>query len=196
LIGRVTAIAGSQATAELNLRAASGDHPTVGKFMGLMTGGSLTVGMISEVREQSAASNGHASHKCAQLDLIGEVRTGSNGTARFQELPPNLRPNSDAAGDTRSDAGNNISRELISSVIERWRSASMSCCMSDDDLLDNASPFDSLALQPAQAAAPVAPAAPSLRGEALRSSLLKKPLDAATFGGRPANPPGYPPKFR
>jgi hypothetical protein len=87
LIGRVTAIAGSQATAELNLRAASGDHPTVGKFMGLMTGGSLTVGMISEVREQSAASNGHASHKCAQLDLIGEVRAGSNGTARFQNCP-------------------------------------------------------------------------------------------------------------
>jgi hypothetical protein len=84
-------------------------------------------------------------------------------------------------------------------VIERWRSASMSCCMSDDDLLDNASPLDSLALQPAQPAtpaAPAAPAAPSLRGEALRPSLLKKPLDAATFGGRPANPPGYPPKFR
>ena len=105
---------------------------------------------------------------------IREVFTFGSGVAlptrmRFQELPPNLRPNSDATGDTRSDAGNNVSRELISSVIERWRSASMSCRMSDDDLLDNASPLDAPALQPAQPAAPVAPAAPaapSLRGEA------------------------------
>jgi hypothetical protein len=37
---------------------------------------------------------------------------------------------------------------------------------------------------------------PSPRGEALRSSLLKKPLDASTFGNTPTNPPGFPSRFR
>ena len=39
-----------------------------------------------------------------------------------------------------------------------------------------------------------APVPPSPRGEALRSSILKKPLDATTLG-QPSQP-GYPPKFR
>ena len=56
-----------------------------------------------------------------------EVFTFGPGVAlptrmRFRELPPELRPNSEASGNTRSDAGTNISRDLISSVIERWRS--------------------------------------------------------------------------
>ena len=55
------------------------------------------------------------------------------------------------------------------------------------DELDYSSPLDSPALQPAVPAAPVAPP-PSPRGEALRSSLLKKPLDAGALAG----PPGYP----
>jgi len=37
LIGRVAAVTGSQATVELNGRAAS-ENPTVGKYMGLMMG--------------------------------------------------------------------------------------------------------------------------------------------------------------
>jgi DNA helicase HerA-like ATPase len=128
-----------------------------------------------------------------------EVFTFGSGVAlptrmRFQELPPELRPNSEAAGNTRSDAGNSINKDLLTSVIERWRSASMSHRSSEDDYVpDYGSPLDAPALQPA---APVAPApAPSPRGEALRSSLLKKPLDAS-IGGAPANSPGYPPRFR
>ena len=120
-----------------------------------------------------------------------EVFTFGSGVAlptrmRFQELPPELRPNSEAAGNTRSDMGNSVNNDLISSVIERWRTASMSHRMGADDL-DYSSPLDSPALQPAAPAAPLAPP-PSPRGEALRSSLLKKPLDA----GAPATPPGYP----
>jgi hypothetical protein len=89
----------------------------------------------------------------------------------------------------------------LTSVIDRWRSASMSHRMNDDDSVpDHGSPLDAPALQPAAPAAPAMPAAPlppppSARGEALRSSLLKKPLDAS-IGGAPANPPGYPPRFR
>ncbi len=136
---------------------------------------------------------------------------------RFQELPESVRPNSEASGDTRSDAGTNISRDLISTVIERWRSASMSHRMGEDELPDYGSPVDAPALQPAPPAAPAMPATPppSPRGEALRASLLKKPLDPSTIGGmpgsapsqapsqtpsqapaNPTSPPGYPPRFR
>lgn len=137
-----------------------------------------------------------------------EVFTFGSGLAlptrmRFAELPEARRPNSEASGNTRSDAGNNINRDLISSVIERWRSASMSHRMSEEDL-DYNSPPDAPALQPAAPSAPAAPITPPLspRGEALRASLLKKPLDAGTLGAVPsgypagnpqASPPGYPP---
>ncbi len=60
---------------------------------------------------------------------------------RFQELPAALRPNSEAAGDTRSDVGNSINNDLIASVIERWRIASMSHRTGAEDL-DYSSPLD------------------------------------------------------
>ncbi len=129
-----------------------------------------------------------------------EVFTFGSGVAlptrmRFQELPVALRPNSEASGNTRSDAGNSINKDLLSSVIERWRSASMSHRASEEDgVPDYGSPLDA-PLAPAAPAMPAAPVPPppSARGEALRSSLLKKPLDAS-IGGPPASPPGYPPR--
>jgi hypothetical protein len=119
---------------------------------------------------------------------------------RFRTLPPDLRPNSEASGNTRSDAGTTMSRDLISSVIDRWRAATMSHRVGEDDL-DYGSTLDAPALQPAMPAAPPAPVPvpPSPRGEALRSSLLKKPLEAGTFGGPSPNKPSFappPPRFR
>jgi len=132
-----------------------------------------------------------------------EVFTFGSGVAlptrmRFKELPEQLRPNSEAAGNTRSEGGNTINKDLLTSVIERWRSASMSHRMSEDDSLpDYGSPPDAPSLQPtapmAPKAAPVPPPPSPSRGEALRSSLLKKPLDAS-FGGTSSSPPGYPPR--
>jgi DNA helicase HerA-like ATPase len=129
-----------------------------------------------------------------------EVFTFGSGLAlptrmRFAELPPELRPNSEASGDTHADGGNNMSRDLISSVIERWRLSSMSSRMVDEDVLDYSSPHDA-PLQPGQPAAPTVPAAPppSVRGEALRASLLKKPLDPQTLNAPPA-PPSRPPVY-
>jgi hypothetical protein len=89
-----------------------------------------------------------------------------------------------------------MNRDLLTTVIERWRSASMSHRVSDDLYDDVPSPFDSPALQPAQVAAPAyapppspgaslyaptQPPGPSMnppqpRPDGLRSSLLKKPL--------------------
>ncbi|MCF8477479.1 MAG: DUF87 domain-containing protein [Pseudolabrys sp.] len=128
---------------------------------------------------------------------------------RFQELAADKRPNSEASGNTRSDAGTNMNRDLLSTVIERWRNASMSHRMGDDMYDDGGSPLDAPALQPAQAPAQYPPqyappaqahapayapaAAPPAR-EGLRSSLLKKPLDAG-FGTAP-KPPILPSRFR
>ncbi len=130
-----------------------------------------------------------------------EVFTFGPGVAlptrmRFTQLPPELRPNSEASGNTRSDAGTNISRDLISTVIERWRAASMSHRGGDDEFSDYSSSLDAAPLQPALPQAPV-PVPPSPRGEALRSSLLKKPLDATPLGApQGLKTPLPPPRFR
>lgn len=131
-----------------------------------------------------------------------EVFTFGAGVAlptrmRFQELAADKRPNSEASGNTRSDAGTNMNRDLLTSVIERWRSASMSHRMADDEYTDYA---EAPALQPApmqtQLPSVAAPVSPSPRGEALRSSLLKKPLDAGTFSNPQAGPSGFSSRFK
>jgi hypothetical protein len=124
---------------------------------------------------------------------------------KFKELPPEVRPASEASGSTRSDRGASADRDMISTVIDRWRAATMSHKAGDDDyaelggfsgetppLQPAAAPPPSYSLPPGypagRPAAPApagAPAAPAPR-EPLRSSLLRKPLDA---GSPPASPP-------
>src|ERR1039458_1620962 len=103
---------------------------------------------------------------------------------RFKHLPPELRPNSAASGNTPSDAGTHISRDLLSTEIERCRSARRSHRGGSAEFADYNSPLDAAPLQPAAPAMPM-PVPPSPRGEALRSSLLKKPLTASSFGSPP-----------
>jgi len=113
---------------------------------------------------------------------------------RFQTLAAERRPNSEASGNTKSDAGSHISRDLLSTVIERWRSATMSHRVSEDEYVDYG---DAPPLQPAPAAAPYTqapsvpppPPPPAPAHSPLRSSLLKKPLDAGSFSG--VNPPRF-----
>ncbi|HZD89744.1 MAG TPA: DUF87 domain-containing protein [Pseudolabrys sp.] len=177
---------------------------------------------------RSAVSDA-ASSLLAFIPSLGtrEVFTFGSGVAmptrmRFKELPPELRPNSEAGGNTHSDAGSSLERGLIGAVIERWRSASMS--QRSDDLTADLSGLDAAPpLAPSEPPAPAArapqppplshpprapqPVPPSPRGEALRS-LLRKPLTgtpadatptaAPAPGGTPQNisPPGYPPRNR
>ena len=116
---------------------------------------------------------------------------------RFAELATERRPNSEASGSTRSEAGSGMNKDLLTSVIERWRSASMSHRMGDADD-DFGSAPDAPSLQPQMPQAPVyqpppqlAPAAaPTAQPSALRSSLLKKPLDAS-LGANPPNMPRF-----
>ena len=142
----------------------------------------LFVMRLSNDRDQAlirSAMSDAAANLLSFIPSLGtrEVFTFGSGVAlptrmRFQELPAAQRPNSEASGNTRSDAGTNMSRDLLGTVIERWRSATMSHRMSDDEFTDYA---DAPSLQPAPAPAPsvAAPVSPSPRGEALRSSLLE-----------------------
>ncbi|MEI9803335.1 MAG: DUF87 domain-containing protein [Pseudolabrys sp.] len=168
----------------------------------------LFVMRLSNDRDQSlirSAVSDAAANLLSFIPSLGtrEVFCFGSGVAlptrmRFQELAAALRPNSEASGDTRSEAGTNMNRDLLTTVIDRWRSATMSHRMSDDEFSD----FDAPSLQPAAAPMPQtpstpAPIPPSPRGEALRSSLLKKPLDAGSFGNpQPGSTPGFPPRFR
>src|SRR5476649_1136195 len=132
----------------------------------------LFVMRLSNDRDQSlirSAVSDAAANLLSFIPSLGvrEVFTFGSGVAlptrmRFQELTEEKRPNSEASGNTRSDAGTNMNRDLLTTVIERWRSATMSHRMSDDDFTDYA---DAPPLQPAPAA-PV-PVPPSPRGEAL-----------------------------
>jgi hypothetical protein len=65
----------------------------------------------------------------------------------------------------------------------------MSHRMSDDEFADYG---DAPPLQPAPTPPVQAPSVQPAPASPLCSSLLKKPLDAGSFG----NPPGFPPKFR
>jgi hypothetical protein len=169
----------------------------------------LFVMRLSNDRDQElirSAVSDAATNLLSFIPSLGtrEVFTFGPGVAlptrmRFALLEPERRPASEASGDTHSDAGTNISRDLISSVIDRWRAASMSH-RADDEFADYGSSFESAPLQPVMTQVPAAPVPPSPRGEALRSALLKKPLDASTLGtpqpARPGFPPTPPTRFR
>jgi hypothetical protein len=110
---------------------------------------------------------------------------------RFSELPAAMRPNSEA-GNTRSDAAVTVQPDLIKTVIDRWRSATMNFkAVQDVDFSDGApvAPMAPAPLAPSSLA-PQAPAssqpvaAAPMPGQ--RPSLLRKPLDA---GGAPAAAP-------
>jgi hypothetical protein len=204
----------------------------------------LFVMRLSNDRDQTlirSAVSDAAANLLSFIPSLGvrEVFTFGSGVAlptrmRFQELAEAQRPSSEASGNTRSDAGLSMNKDLLTTVIDRWRSATMSHRAGEDDFDYGDTP----PLQPAAAAyapppqatthspahapahmpahtpayAPTPPHAPpagpsaygapatpppSPRGEALRSSLLKKPLDANSFGNpQPGSTPGFPRNIR
>jgi hypothetical protein len=81
VLGRVITVAGSQATIELSARIQGADKPTVGKFIGLVTGPTLIVGMVTEIGEQPS---GTTYRKIAHLDLVGDIRIAPPNAGRFQ----------------------------------------------------------------------------------------------------------------
>jgi uncharacterized protein len=112
----------------------------------------------------------------------------------FEELPAKLRPNSEATGDTRSDAGANINQDLIAMVIDRWRSATANQRGREYDGADRSQTLlNAPPLEPAAAPLPQPQVSVASRTDTLRSSILKRPLDALSLSGAAAPPP---PKVR
>jgi DNA helicase HerA-like ATPase len=86
-LGRVVSVCGSQAT--VGLLNPSHDpnqaRATVGKFLGIRTGHSLLVGVITNVSiETPASAREHGCHSTADLDLVGEIKQSESAEARFQ----------------------------------------------------------------------------------------------------------------
>jgi hypothetical protein len=116
---------------------------------------------------------------------------------RFKELAAEFRPNGEAAGDTRADGGSSLSRDLISSVIERWRSASMSQRNGSEDFADfgggDTPPLQPQAAPvqapPAQRAAPAQPARPAAPAPAQRAAAPAAPIPTRRQGAPIYSPP-------
>jgi DNA helicase HerA-like ATPase len=87
---------------------------------------------------------------------------------KFKELPAHLQPNSESAGNTRRDIGTELDRDVIATVIERWRSATMSHKAGADDEFRDATLTPREEFAPPQSAYALDPG---------RFKLLKKPLD-------------------
>ncbi len=114
---------------------------------------------------------------------------------KFRDVPPHLRPMSEAGGNTRVASGMSADRDLIASVIDRWRASTMSHKNAFDDDGELGSWHEPTAApappplgaagheqRPAYDPAPVArPAA-----DPQRPSILRKPISADP----PAPPPG------
>jgi DNA helicase HerA-like ATPase len=152
----------------------------------------LFVMRLSNERDQafirSAVSDATA-NQLSFLPSLGtrEVFAFGSGVAvpsrmRFRELPPAMRPDSEAAATTRSDAGANMCGDLIASVIERWRNASTNYRTAPDaEAADFEPPQSSV---PPLAPARATPAAPV---DSTRQGLLRRPLEQVAGAG--AAPP-------
>src|ERR1043165_9381573 len=83
-LGRVTAINGAQATLAVEASVSTaGENAqiTVGRFMGILTGRSTVIGLITEVSEQQTNPQPAIFRSIARLDLIGEIlKSGADTT--------------------------------------------------------------------------------------------------------------------
>ena len=86
LIGKVLAVGGAQITVGLNQSASAADtaRATVGKFLGILSGAAIIVGMITEITERPAQEQDANRRNIARLDLVGEIKTSKAGVSQFQ----------------------------------------------------------------------------------------------------------------
>ena len=80
-IGRVLAVSGAQITVGLN--ASTLARATVGKFLGVISGSSIIVGMITEIIERPTREQEPTCRSTAQLDLVGEIKGLDGGANQF-----------------------------------------------------------------------------------------------------------------
>ena len=157
----------------------------------------LFVMRLSNDRDQALIRSAVSDAGASLLTFIpslgtGEVFAFGAGVAlptrmKFRELGPDKRPTSEAGGNTRPVAGMVPDRDLIASVIDRWRAATMSSRSGFDEDGDMGGSEPAPPLQPAAAAPPKGfePQRPSI--EPQRASILRRPIGAEPL------PPGSPP---
>jgi hypothetical protein len=77
VIGRVLAVSGAQVTVGLSpgSTALESAKATVGKFLGILSTGSVIVGMITEIAERPPKDRDDTCRSVARLDLVGEIKT-------------------------------------------------------------------------------------------------------------------------
>jgi hypothetical protein len=162
----------------------------------------LFVMRLSNDRDQSLIRSAVSDAAASLLTFVPSLGTGEvfafgagvplPTRMKFREVPLAQRPTSEAGGATRPTAGALPDRDMIGTVIERWRASTMSHRgdFGDDSDLgswrEDVAPTreDAPPLQPA----PHAPPPPA--ADVHRPSILRRPLSS---GPTPANPgPGNP----
>jgi DNA helicase HerA-like ATPase len=83
-LGRVLAVSGAQVTVGLSTSGPAGARPTVGKFLGVISGASVIVGMITEITERPPSEQDPSCRTTALMDLVGEIKANAAGQAFFQ----------------------------------------------------------------------------------------------------------------
>jgi hypothetical protein len=81
----VIGVSGAQVTVGFSVKI-SGDtaRATVGKYLGIVSGAAVTVGLITEIAERPAQDRDATCRSIARIDLVGQIKASSAGTAYFQ----------------------------------------------------------------------------------------------------------------
>ncbi len=86
-VGRVTSVSGAQASVTLNPappQSPDGEQATVGKFVGIVSGGAIIIGVVSEINEFPGQDGDRMRRSVARLELLGEISTRDGNAARFK----------------------------------------------------------------------------------------------------------------
>src|SRR3954462_10205775 len=84
-LGRVLAVSGAQVTIGLtSLGPGSLSRATVGKFLGVVSGNTVIVGLITEISERPQRAQDPSCRSIARMDLVGEIKASAAGAAYFQ----------------------------------------------------------------------------------------------------------------
>src|SRR6185312_15468059 len=85
VLGRVIAVTGSQASADLTAAAegAADTLPTIGALVGVRTAGALAIGTLCEIAADAAAGEQHGRVR-GRIDLLGEIAMDASGVKRFE----------------------------------------------------------------------------------------------------------------
>src|SRR3954447_11399917 len=84
-LGRVLAVSGAQVTIGLTpLGPGSPSRATVGKFLGVVSGNTVIVGLITEISERPQRDQDPNCRSTARMDLVGEIKASAAGAAYFQ----------------------------------------------------------------------------------------------------------------